>query len=95
MHASGTGQGENLAWYWSSNPAQIVAVLHETSHASDAWYDEINDPGYDFSNPGFSSGIGHFTQMVWASTTKLGCGVSGEYLTCRYSPQGNYIGQFE
>ena len=33
--------------------------------------------------------------MVWASTTKLGCGVSGSFLTCRYSPQGNYIGDFE
>ena len=71
-----------------------MAVLHETSYASDAWYDEINDPGYDFNNPGYRNGIGHFTQMVWKSTEKLGCGVSGEYLTCRYYPPGNYVGQF-
>jgi len=84
-----------LAWYYSSNSAAVIRVLHETAHASDAWYEEIDDPGYDFNNPGYSSGIGHFTQMVWKTTTKLGCGVSGSYLTCRYHPQGNFIGRFE
>jgi len=69
-------------------------VLEESSHASDAWYDEINDPGYNFNNPGFTSGIGHFTQMVWQDTQRLGCGVSGSFLTCRYDPPGNYSGQF-
>jgi hypothetical protein len=71
VHATGTGQGENLAR--NSN----VATLGESSWASDTWYAEINDPGYDFNNPGFSNGIGHFTQMVWKDTQKLGCGVSG------------------
>lgn len=33
--------------------------------------------------------------MVWKNTQKLGCGVSGSYLTCRYFPQGNILGQFE
>ena len=30
------------------------------------WYNELIDPGYDFSNPGFSKGNGHFTQLIWA-----------------------------
>lgn len=33
--------------------------------------------------------------MVWKNTTKIGCGAHGSYLTCRYYPPGNYIGQFE
>jgi len=39
--------------------------------------------------------------MVWAKTTKIGCGLinykSGswneKYLVCNYGPSGNYIGQ--
>jgi len=59
------------------------------------WYDEVTNPGYDFKNPGFSSGIGHFTALVWKSSTKLGCGISGVYVVCRYCDgPGNYMGQF-
>jgi len=54
------------------------------------WYDEIDDPGYDFNNPGFTKGVGHFTQVVWKGSTKLGCGVTktadGKWavVTCQY-----------
>ena len=43
---------------------------------------------------------GHFTQMVWKSTRKVGCasvpcngrhGTPGNYLVCEYSPAGNMI----
>ncbi|KAG8776292.1 hypothetical protein FRC12_001001 [Ceratobasidium sp. 428] len=50
----------------------------------------------------------HWTQVVWKSTTKLGCFTatcapgkifdasygSSSYLVCHYSPAGNVIGQF-
>ncbi len=49
--------------------------------------------------------IGHFTQVVWKSTTHIGCGYNpcsvniggqiynGVYV-CQYSPNGNVLGQF-
>jgi len=33
---------------------------------------EINDPGYDYNNPGRKSGTGHFTQVWgWKNTYKF------------------------
>lgn len=56
-------------------------------------------------DPGFSEETGHFTQLVWQSTTSVGCGavlcdndatggVHGWYLVCEYYPPGNVIGEF-
>lgn len=48
-----------------------------------------------------SSGCGHYTQVVWDSTTAVGCGYGScedggttiEVIVCNYDPPGNYIGQ--
>lgn len=51
---------------------------------------------YNFDNGGFSSGTGHFTQVVWKDTKKVGCGQWSEcsglgvYVVCNYDPPGNY-----
>ncbi|CAI4563401.1 AQG_2a_G0029410.mRNA.1.CDS.1 [Saccharomyces cerevisiae] len=83
---SGGPYGENLALGYDG-PAAV-----------DAWYNEISN--YDFSNPGFSSNTGHFTQIVWKSTTQVGCGIKtcggawGDYVICSYDPAGNYEGEY-
>ena len=64
-------------------------------NVADMWYGEIKK--YDFSNPGFSSNTGHFTQMVWAETTHIGVGrvVRGNttYVVANYTPPGNVQGR--
>lgn len=40
--------------------------------ATDAWYNEIKF--YDYEKPEFSAETGHFTQVVWKGTTKMGVG---------------------
>ena len=40
--------------------------------------------------------VGHYTQIVWPTTTEIGCGLassaSSDYFVCRYAPTGNKDG---
>ncbi|VDO76880.1 unnamed protein product [Haemonchus placei] len=44
----------------------------------------------------FNNGVGHYTQVVWQSSKKIGCAVRWcEHMTlvgCEYAPAGNYLG---
>ena len=66
--------------------------------ATKAWYNEIKD--YSFNNPGFSMATGHFTQLIWKNTNKMGIGfgIANEgkkiVVVARYGPCGNVIGHF-
>ncbi|XP_065218604.1 uncharacterized protein LOC135844371 isoform X2 [Planococcus citri] len=86
--------GENLYTESSTDPlteAEIDAVK--------PWYDEIKL----YTKPEFSAETGHFTQVVWRDTRKVGCGLCSKLdngmtkvmVTCRYSPKGNIRGQFK
>ena len=50
-------------------------------------------------NSGFTMETGHFTQLVWKSSTSIGLGISASgntyYCTAQYSPPGNMQGQFK
>lgn len=87
--------GENVFWVGASSPIKVDDAL--ARRAVDAWYNEITD--YNFNNPGFSMGTGHFTQVVWKSSKSVGCGCAPKdnsmYCTCNYDPPGNIAGQFE
>ena len=90
------GHGENLYASWTSDPN---AAVIDYAKAVDAWYNEINDPGYDFETGGYQSGTGHFTQVVWKKSTKLGMAhaIASDgwiYVVARYTAPGNYLSQF-
>ncbi|KAJ3747679.1 CAP domain-containing protein [Lentinula detonsa] len=89
---SGGNYGENL----SAAAPQSITV----QQGVDLWMTEASM--YNYSNPTFSSSTGHFTQVVWKSTTSVACAIAScnflgngtGYLVCRYDPPGNYLGQF-
>jgi hypothetical protein len=41
--------------------------------------------------------VAHYTQMIWPTTTRIGCALAStsrtDYLICRYSPAGNIDGK--
>ena len=86
------GHGENLYWYSASTNTPM-------SDASKSWYDEIEVYRYrKCCGPNFSE-TGHYTQMIWHSTTAVGIGVAvssrGEtYVVARYNPTGNWQGEY-
>jgi len=90
------GVGQNLYIYKQS----IRRAATDWDRAITDWYDEVAI----FSNKKvepfkFSAAIGHYSQMVWADTHKVGCGATsyreGKWFstlyTCNYGPNGNYI----
>lgn len=56
------------------------------------WYEESHS--YDYDNPKFSNETGHFTQLVWGQSRKLGAGVARSktghfFVVANYDPAGN------
>ena len=87
----GQSLGENLYACWGSYQIKVNGI-----EATDSWYSEISL--YNFNKPGYTSGVGHFTQLVWKGSKQLGCGASCQNsycsVTCNYFPAGNYLNQF-
>ncbi|PVD20621.1 hypothetical protein C0Q70_18779 [Pomacea canaliculata] len=87
--------GENL--YAATHTYDPVFILR-------GWHDE-EEIAYDYETGDCKSVCGHYTQVVWASSYAVGCGVTycstlrnvnfnqGYYVVCNYGPGGNYAGQ--
>lgn len=74
----GTSVGQNAYWGANSQEEDEAAIQGKQTKAAQSWYDEVTDPGFDSQtiNPyAFNSGTGHYTQVVWAKTEELGCGM--------------------
>ncbi len=86
------GVGENLAWRSGG--------VSSCSEPVSSWYSEIKKYNFKDPNPKFSTATGHFTQVVWKSTTSVGCASAKSrsnkiYTACNYQPAGNFAGKFK
>lgn len=86
------GERENLAmaWHATLTPEGLV----------DLWSREklMLQPGLfpAVSRTGEWEDVAHYTQMVWPTTTRVGCAIYAadwDYLICHYSPPGNIGGK--
>jgi uncharacterized protein YkwD len=91
---SGGAYGENIyATSGTATPNDVVA----------AWIAESAQ--YDYAANACSGICGHYTQVVWRASARLGCGVANcssgspfgggawQLWVCNYDPPGNYVGE--
>ena len=93
QHGGHDGAGQNL-YMTSDNSADHNGVCVA---ATDGWYSEVNK--YNWNNPGFSMETGHFTQVVWRESTRVGYAVAsgryGTFVAAHYAAPGNMQGAFQ
>jgi uncharacterized protein YkwD len=92
----GKSLGENLASYSTSKKLAPSAFASSPDFATFAWAQECSD--YKAASNSCTPGkqCGHFTQVVWQKSKKVGCGVAvceggmrTEVWVCNYDPPGN------
>lgn len=83
--------GENI-FYGSGKDYKLI-------DACENWFEEIKfyKKGTKLSQSNWSK-AGHYTQMVWSTTTKVGLGIAKAkngkvYIVANYSPAGNMMGE--
>ena len=104
MRVTGTGNfvngmfiGENL--YWQQTTA-VPAPLAIPSSVVNAWASEIEFYDYDSNTCEAGQMCGHYTQVVWADTRKVGCSyrtcddLGSQVWVCNYYPAGNFNGEY-
>lgn len=93
--------GQNLYAETPSSPDNRIAINNALRNAVSAWYDE--ERFYNYNDATCNGGqCYHFTQLIWASTRNVACGVSmcnnglqniGNgpwiYVVCDYNSPGN------
>lgn len=92
---SASDYGENIFASTGSSPTPEDVVA--------SWVDEAAN--YDLASNACSSTCGHYTQVVWADSLRLGCGVADcttgspfgsgtwQIWVCNYDPPGNFAGE--
>ena len=99
-HSKPDGQyGENLYWgsalEWSDGRKELQKMTPQ--QVVDGWGSEQAD--YNYANNSCAPGkvCGHYTQVVWRTTKKVGCGMAvckdskQQVWVCQYQPAGNWV----
>ncbi len=93
--------GENLFWgsavSWTDGRKELQKVT--SKRVVEDWGSEKAD--YDYASNACTDGkmCGHYRQIVWRDTTKVGCGVAvcedsqEQVWVCQYQPAGNWVGK--
>ncbi|XP_071844138.1 Golgi-associated plant pathogenesis-related protein 1-like [Apostichopus japonicus] len=96
QHRKNGKYGENIHFAYDSQGVDSITG----ATASKAFYDEISK--YNFNSAQFAQGTGHFTQLVWKNSKRMGVGVAFNpknknqvYAVFNYDPAGNVQGQFK
>lgn len=98
----GTVVGQNQAYAASTSYLSEEQVLKQFAMQPELWYSEVENPGFDGDKVDsfvYSSGIGHYAQIVWGDTEEVGCGLvyyksDGWYTSlviCNYARSGNFM----
>ncbi len=101
-HSSPDGKyGENLYWasaiMWSDGRREQQKI--DPSEPVDSWGKERADFDYAANNCRPGKVCGHYTQMVWRDTQKVGCAYAvcedskEQIWVCQYQPAGNWVGE--
>ncbi len=87
-------QGENL---WKGTRGAFGYAQMADGWVSEKKFYKKDGIMPDVSVNGNWTAVGHYTQIIWRSTTHVGCAIASndtdDILVCRYSPAGNVMGQ--
>jgi len=89
--------GENLAWDgWKSHVG--YSAYNQTAHAIIRWANEKQHARRGWSCMGGRPTCLHYTQMIWLTTTEVGCAVKNDcpgqkiiQVVCEYNEKGNMM----
>merc|ERR1712055_649576 len=91
-------RGENIGWSANSRIQDKTAVENEALAMIPRFYDEVVKFNSKNINPfEYTKSTGHYTQLVWADTDEVGCGLvyykngrmNEVFLVCNYKVAGN------
>jgi hypothetical protein len=92
---------DNFCWYPSKCLLRVVCSWHGHPKSLAKMMNSIAEVLTLLSVARFSSGTGHYSQVVWANTDKVGCGFTAfansdgwysKLYVCNYGPGGNIVG---
>jgi len=97
------GRGSKSPPYYRSDIGEFKLagenVANQIANATDLrdgvakWYAQMPLPKGIVTEYGYETSA--YTQVVWRSTTSIGCGMWWKTLVCHYGPTGNVEGEYE
>ncbi|KAK5975410.1 C-type single domain activation associated secreted protein ASP3 [Trichostrongylus colubriformis] len=94
------GLGENL---WMMSPVsrnKTASIINAIA----SWFEELEKKGVPTANKFtmdvFNRGVGHYTQVVWQRSDRIGCGIQDcpntpmTYVGCEYQTAGNMLNDY-